>query len=122
MSSANYFSRTTSRAFSHATDAVDFTAGLDLSFLSNRDRARFQRHAARGYKNASKNTNSNKAAAEVEGRASPMPERALSKISTISTASSSTLNDSVPQVCAFRLVSLAEARATASIKYFDLLN
>lgn len=104
------------------SEHIDFTIGLD--FLTPRERARFQRRAARAYRKAGRLAHSR---AEAEGCANPMPERPVRKVPRSSGAPPSVVlpvtprsaND-IPQVCAFRLVSLAEAQATASIRYHGL--
>lgn len=88
MSSTSSLTSTTSSA---STNDTLYFSGLDLSFLSRRDRARFERRANRAY-------------------------RKSKKAASLLDISPKHLN-TVPQVCAFKLVSLKEAQSNDTIRY-----
>ena len=125
MSSVAMSSQTTLSAPVHHSELIHFTAGMD--FLSPRERARFHRRAARAYRRAERNAQK---CAEAEGCATPKLRQSMCKPlppipvgpppSCVLPATPRSSHD-VPQVCAFRLVSLAEAQVTIGIRYHGII-
>ena len=116
-------SQTTLSVPVHHSELIHFTAGMD--FLSPRERARVHRRAARAYRKAERYAHK---CAEAEGRATPKPKQSERKAplpigpppSCVLPATPRSSHD-VPQVCAFRLVSLAEAQVTIGIRYHGII-
>ena len=125
-------STTTSRTFYGSLDStlseiraqsklIDFTAGL--GFLSARDRARVQRRGERAFRKAGRRALQE---AEAKGRASPKSELTTGPAQVASPPAAHPAApgsfQQVQQECAFRLVPLARAQETRSIKYHGIFN